>query len=83
MIALCHQNEDVEDTFYVCEVMITHVCPCSHHLCQKLFPGINFRTLAATFVFYVPLYRDLMLLGGATCHSSYCIVSHHMAARCG
>ena len=33
---------------------------------QKLFPGIDFRTLAATFVFYIPGYRDLMLFGG--CH---------------
>jgi 2-acylglycerol O-acyltransferase 2 len=31
---------------------------------QKLFPGVNFRTLAATFCFYMPVYRELLLYGG-------------------
>ncbi len=30
----------------------------------KLFPGVDFRTLAATFCFYVPLYRELLLWAG-------------------
>jgi 2-acylglycerol O-acyltransferase 2 len=34
-------------------------------LAQDLFPKIDFRTLAATFCFYTPIYRDLLLWGGA------------------
>ena len=30
----------------------------------QLFEGIDFRTLSASFCFYVPLYRDLLLAGG-------------------
>jgi hypothetical protein len=38
------------------------VVPTAHP--QGLFPGVHFRTLAATFCFYIPLYRDLLLHGG-------------------
>lgn len=31
---------------------------------DSLFPGLSFRTLAATFCFYVPVYRELCLYAG-------------------
>eukprot|EP00939_MAST-03C_sp_MAST-3C-sp1_P000378 g378.t1 len=31
---------------------------------DSLFPGLHFRTLAATFCFYIPLYRELCLYAG-------------------
>jgi len=39
---------------------------CSEHKggFNDLFPGINFKTLVATFGFYIPLYRELMLYTG-------------------
>ncbi|EGD74554.1 hypothetical protein PTSG_05918 [Salpingoeca rosetta] len=38
---------------------------------KKLFPGIDFRTLAATFCFYVPVYRDILLWGGVVDAARY------------
>jgi hypothetical protein len=45
-------------------VITSHIAvvPTAHP--QGLFPGVHFRTLAATFCFYIPLYRDLLLHGG-------------------
>eukprot|EP00049_Salpingoeca_infusionum_P018162 m.356001 g.356001 ORF g.356001 m.356001 type:complete len:348 (+) comp17413_c0_seq1:211-1254(+) len=37
----------------------------------KLFPGINFRTLAATFCFYIPGYREALLWGGVVDAARY------------
>ena len=31
---------------------------------ESLFPAVSYRVLAATFVFYVPIYRDICLWGG-------------------
>lgn len=36
-----------------------------------LFPGINYRTLAATFCFYIPIYRDILLWGGVVDAARY------------
>ena len=38
---------------------------------HEKFPGINFRTLAASFVFYIQVYRDLALAGGVVDASRY------------
>lgn len=37
----------------------------------SLFPGINFRALAATFCFYLPGYRELLLAGGVVDAARY------------
>jgi len=37
----------------------------------KLFPGINIRTLAATFCFYIPGYREMLLSGGVVDAARY------------
>lgn len=38
---------------------------------QGSFPGINFRVLAATFCFYIPIYRDILLWGGVVDAARY------------
>merc|ERR1719272_1045300 len=38
---------------------------------KNMFPGINLRTLAATFCFYIPLYRELLLGGGVVDAARY------------
>ena len=38
----------------------------------KLFNGIEFRVLAASFCFYIPGYRDLLLAGGVCDAARYC-----------
>jgi len=38
---------------------------------SELFPGIDFRVLAATFCFYIPGYRDLLLFGGVVDAARY------------
>lgn len=38
---------------------------------SALFPGINFRVLAATFAFYIPIYRDILLWGGVVDAARY------------
>lgn len=37
----------------------------------EAFPFVNFRTLAATFCFYIPLYRDMLLYGGVVDAARY------------
>eukprot|EP00056_Hartaetosiga_gracilis_P003002 m.58795 g.58795 ORF g.58795 m.58795 type:complete len:365 (-) comp11285_c0_seq3:43-1137(-) len=49
---------------------------------KKLFPGINFRTLAATFAFYIPGYRDVLLWGGvvdAARYSAKYVLKHNLS----
>jgi hypothetical protein len=36
-----------------------------------MFPQINFRVLAATFCFYVPIYRDMLMYGGVVDAARY------------
>ncbi|KJE94068.1 2-acylglycerol O-acyltransferase 2-A [Capsaspora owczarzaki ATCC 30864] len=36
-----------------------------------LFPGVDYRVLAATFCFYLPLYRDLLLASGVVDAARY------------
>jgi hypothetical protein len=38
---------------------------------QSLFPGIQFRALVATFCFYLPVYRELLLSGGVVDAARY------------
>eukprot|EP00730_Choanoeca_flexa_P013449 TRINITY_DN5331_c0_g1_i2.p1 TRINITY_DN5331_c0_g1~~TRINITY_DN5331_c0_g1_i2.p1 ORF type:complete len:324 (+),score=39.78 TRINITY_DN5331_c0_g1_i2:61-972(+) len=38
---------------------------------KQLFPNLEYRTLAATFCFYVPIYRDLLLWGGVVDAARY------------
>ena len=38
---------------------------------DKIFPGLSFRTLAATFCFYVPGYRELCLYAGVVDAARY------------
>merc|ERR1711935_797420 len=38
---------------------------------KTLFPGIEFRVLAATFCFYIPIYRDILMLGGVVDAARY------------
>lgn len=38
---------------------------------KELFPGVEYRVLAATFCFYVPFYRDLLLFGGVVDAARY------------
>ena len=38
---------------------------------HSLFPGINFRALVATFCFYLPVYRELLLAGGVVDAARY------------
>eukprot|EP00053_Salpingoeca_punica_P010704 m.95964 g.95964 ORF g.95964 m.95964 type:complete len:343 (-) comp15472_c3_seq4:250-1278(-) len=38
---------------------------------SEMFPGVQFRTLAATFCFYVPIYRDILLWGGVVDAARY------------
>eukprot|EP00038_Savillea_parva_P017076 m.18995 g.18995 ORF g.18995 m.18995 type:complete len:350 (+) comp3649_c0_seq2:15-1064(+) len=37
----------------------------------RLFPGVNIRTLAATFCFYLPGYREILLSGGVVDAARY------------
>jgi hypothetical protein len=37
----------------------------------KIFVGVDFRVLAATFCFYIPFYRDLLLYGGVVDAARY------------
>ena len=34
-------------------------------LFERAYPGVDFRVLAATFCYYIPIYRDILLFGGA------------------
>lgn len=43
------------------QVILGHQCPGGF---QDLFPGIDFRVLAASFCFFIPGYRDLLLWSG-------------------
>ncbi|EDQ88945.1 uncharacterized protein MONBRDRAFT_25681 [Monosiga brevicollis MX1] len=38
---------------------------------KELFPHLKYRTLAATFCFYTPLYRDMLLFGGVVDAARY------------
>eukprot|EP00047_Mylnosiga_fluctuans_P014017 m.34734 g.34734 ORF g.34734 m.34734 type:complete len:371 (+) comp5256_c0_seq2:440-1552(+) len=43
----------------------------SERFFQAMFPKIHFRTLAATFCFYIPIYRDILLWTGVVDAARY------------
>eukprot|EP00037_Helgoeca_nana_P037789 m.17719 g.17719 ORF g.17719 m.17719 type:complete len:350 (+) comp9407_c0_seq1:91-1140(+) len=50
---------------------LNYECDKDEDTFNRLFPGINLRTLAATFCFYIPGYREVLLGGGVVDAARY------------
>ena len=64
MLALSYEAKGAENTLLVSSCIMLLIQDLISRE-QSLFPKLHYRAIAATFTFYLPIYRDLLLLGGA------------------